>query len=158
MSTSARDGRLAGRPHLRQRRRGRALVAAHAAGIALDGGKGCVWRSEDGGLNWNSIGTSLPVHGVYDLRQDPNDRRRLVVATTSGVWQALLPSDRIFDDRENLARHEGGVVRHRQRGALRGASHDERMRAVRPEMCQAVGRELSATDDGSRMRPCRRRS
>ncbi|WP_386066092.1 hypothetical protein ACFJIW_16300 [Tahibacter sp. UC22_41] len=73
----------------------------YAAGIALDGSKGCVWRSEDGGLNWNPIGAGLPVHGVYDLRQDPNDRRRLVVATTSGVWQALLPSDRIFDDREN---------------------------------------------------------
>jgi photosystem II stability/assembly factor-like uncharacterized protein len=72
----------------------------YAAGIALDGDKGCVWRSEDGGLNWNSIGAGLPVHGVYDLRQDPNDRRRLVLATTSGIWQALLPSDRIFDDRE----------------------------------------------------------
>ncbi|WP_257385583.1 sialidase family protein [Tahibacter caeni] len=73
----------------------------YAAGISVGGGKGCVWRSEDGGLNWDSIGAGLPVHGAYDLRQDPNDRRRLVVTTTSGVWQALLPSDRIFDDREN---------------------------------------------------------
>lgn len=73
----------------------------YAAGIALDGSKGCIWRSEDGGLNWSSLSAGLPVQGVFDVRQDPNDRRRLVVATTSGVWQALLPSDRIFDDREN---------------------------------------------------------
>lgn len=72
----------------------------HAAGITLDGSKGCIWRSEDGGLNWSSLSSGLPVQGVFDVRQDPNDRRRLVVATTSGVWQALLPSDRIFNDRE----------------------------------------------------------
>ncbi|WP_313915231.1 hypothetical protein [Tahibacter sp.] len=72
----------------------------YAAGIALNGSKGCIWRSEDGGFNWTSLSAGLPVHGVYDLRQQPQDHRRLVLATTSGLWHGLVPSDRIFNDTE----------------------------------------------------------
>jgi photosystem II stability/assembly factor-like uncharacterized protein len=73
----------------------------YAAGIALNGSKGCVWRSEDGGFNWTSLSTGLPVHAVYDVRQQPQDRRRLILATSSGLWHGLVPSDRIFNDTEN---------------------------------------------------------
>lgn len=72
----------------------------YAAGIAVNGSKGCVWRSEDGGFNWTSLSAGLPVHGVYDLRQQPQDRRRLVLTTSSGLWHGLVPSDRIFNDTE----------------------------------------------------------
>lgn len=73
----------------------------YAAGIALNGSKGCVWRSEDGGINWTSLSTGLPVHVVYDLRQQPQDHRRLVLTTSSGLWHGLVPSDRIFNDVES---------------------------------------------------------
>ncbi len=73
----------------------------YAAGIAVNGSKGCVWRSEDGGFNWTSLSTGLPVHGVYDLRQQPQDHRRLVLTTSSGLWHGLVPSDRIFNDVES---------------------------------------------------------
>lgn len=72
----------------------------YAAGIALNGSKGCVWRSEDGGFNWTSLSAGLPVHAVYDVRQQPQDHRRLVLTTSSGLWHGLVPSDRIFNDIE----------------------------------------------------------
>jgi len=73
----------------------------YAAGIAVNGSKGCVWRSEDGGFNWTSLSAGLPVHAVYDVRQQPQDRRRLVVTTSSGLWYGVVPSDRIFNDVES---------------------------------------------------------
>lgn len=70
----------------------------YAAGVALGASAGCVYRSEDAGLTWNALHTGLPVAAVYDLRQDLSDRRRIVLGTNRGVWEGLLPSDKIFID------------------------------------------------------------
>lgn len=69
-----------------------------AAGWGFDSGLGCLWRSEDGGANWVSITGQMQAGDIYEVHQDPQDHRRLLVASDRGVWEALLPSDRIFDD------------------------------------------------------------
>lgn len=72
-----------------------------ASGHGVDGSPGCVWRSLDGGASWTSLGgTGLPVTQIHELRQDPNDRQRVVLSTDRGVWEGLVPVDRIFSDRE----------------------------------------------------------
>lgn len=71
-----------------------------AAGGAVDSGRGCLLRSEDGGASWTALHGELPGNVVYDLRRDPGDVRRLVVAGQRGVWGALAPADRIFTDLE----------------------------------------------------------
>lgn len=70
----------------------------YAAGLGVAGGSGCVFRSEDSGAHWTPLHAGLPLSAVYDLRQDPADRRRLLLATHRGVWEALLPSDKLFTD------------------------------------------------------------
>lgn len=72
----------------------------HAAGRGVGSDGGCVWRSEDGGIHWTSLGEQLSTGDISALRQDPQDLRRLLLATDRGVWEALLPSDRIFNDLE----------------------------------------------------------
>lgn len=71
-----------------------------AAGAAVDSGRGCLLRSEDGGASWTALHGELPGNVVYDVRRDPGDARRLVVAGQRGVWAALAPADRIFTDLE----------------------------------------------------------
>lgn len=70
----------------------------YAVGIAVGPRPGCVWRSEDSGSSWSAIDAGLPVREVHRLLQHPDDRRRLVLSTDRGVWEGLVPSDRIFDD------------------------------------------------------------
>lgn len=72
------------------------VIYAAGRGVGNDGG--CLWRSEDGGAHWISLGAQLVSGDINALRQDPQDRRRLLIATDRGVWEALLPSDRIFSD------------------------------------------------------------
>ncbi|WP_257388832.1 WD40/YVTN/BNR-like repeat-containing protein [Tahibacter caeni] len=71
----------------------------YAAGYATDQRPGCVWRSEDGGASWTALDANLPLRRIHRLRQHPDDRRRLILSSDRGVWEASLPSDRIFDDR-----------------------------------------------------------
>lgn len=73
----------------------------YAAGYATDQRPGCVWRSENGGASWTALDADLPLRRVHRLRQHPDDRRRLILSSDRGVWEALLPSDRIFDDTHN---------------------------------------------------------
>ncbi|WP_386066187.1 hypothetical protein ACFJIW_16795 [Tahibacter sp. UC22_41] len=73
----------------------------YAAGYATDQRPGCVWRSENGGASWTALDVDLPVRRVHRLRQHPDDRRRLLLTSDRGVWEALMPSDRIFDDTGN---------------------------------------------------------
>lgn len=70
----------------------------YAVGTAIGSRPGCVWRSENGGSSWSVIDTGLPVREVKHLLQHPDDRRRLILSTDRGVWEGLVPSDRIFDD------------------------------------------------------------
>lgn len=74
------------------------VIYAAGGGVPVGSQSACLWRSENGGASWSSIGGDLPAGEVYQLRQDPQDRRRLLLATERGVWEALLPSDRIFSD------------------------------------------------------------
>jgi len=73
----------------------------YATGYAIDQRPGCVWRSENGGASWTALDIDLPVRRVHRLRQHPDDRRRLILSSDRGVWEAMLPSDRIFDDTHN---------------------------------------------------------
>ena len=77
---------------------GAAPDVIYAAGSGVAGGIGCVLRSEDGGSSWTPLGVGLPLTWIYDLRQDPADRRRIVLASDRGVWEGMAPSDRIFTD------------------------------------------------------------
>lgn len=70
----------------------------YAAGFGLDGRTACVLRSEDGGSNWTTLSAGLPAERVHDLRQDQTDRRRIVLATDRGIWEAVTPSDKLFTD------------------------------------------------------------
>jgi len=73
----------------------------YATGYAIDQHPGCVWRSENGGASSTALDVDLPVRRVHRLRQHPDDRRRLLLTSDRGVWEALMPSDRIFDDTGN---------------------------------------------------------
>ena len=64
-----------------------ALAASPLAGIVwATGNPRKIFRSTDGGETWQERSEGLQAHIVYDMVLDPEEPRRVYVATSSGVW------------------------------------------------------------------------
>ncbi len=65
-----------------------ALAVPPLAGVvwaAVEGGR--VFRSGDGGATWQQRSAGLPPYPVYRLIPDPADPRRILAATSGGIWR-----------------------------------------------------------------------
>jgi hypothetical protein len=62
----------------------------YAAGVAPSGGSDGdgIWKTTDGGANWDPIGNTLPTMRVQSIAVDPSAAFRLVAATPIGIFRS----------------------------------------------------------------------
>ena len=58
-------------------------------GISQERGSGSIWKSEDGGVNWEDISAGIINNSVYDIAINPKSPEIIYVATGGGLFKTF---------------------------------------------------------------------